>query len=446
MTSTGPKALSAWRRERQFQSGLPDQRGDFQRDRDRVLYSSAFRRLGGVTQVVGAVEGHAFHNRLTHTLEAAQIARRLAEKFLDAGPLASELEINPDVAEAAALIHDLGHPPFGHAGEQELDRVARNLGNKDGFQGNAQSFRLVTRLIAHRPLVRGLNLTRATLYASLKYPWFRDATDPKRREKYGVYEVDAESFDWVRSALPDPNRKSIEAQIMDLADDIAYSVHDLEDFVRAGLIPLSQLRSPGDRNKFIDEWVADPKTRANPSFVERIEGNRETLAEWLEYWFDIRGDATYWDRVALKTQCSGLIGALIGDARLVEPDAEGQAVYLSDSSRVIMRFCQRLVWHFVINNPRLATIQHGQRAAVKNLLHTYRRAVVDACGKNKKGGKDLIPPRFRVDLEGLQPSDRAGTTRVAVDIVSSMTDQQAVMLHRRFMGIEQRGSVTDIIH
>src|SRR4051812_40406866 len=128
-------------REARFHSSASnDQRTEGQRDRDRILYTLALRRLAGVTQVVSPIEGHIFHNRLTHTLEVAQIARRLSEKFIEAGKRGdgpSTEDLDPDVVEAAALAHDLGHPPFGHAGEEELKTLARNDGVLEGFEGNA---------------------------------------------------------------------------------------------------------------------------------------------------------------------------------------------------------------------------------------------------------------------------------------------------------------------
>jgi dGTPase len=162
----------------------PDSRTPSQHDRDRILYTDELRRLAGVTQVVGAVEGHIFHNRLTHTFEVAQIARRIAERLVrDQRELADAAGgIDPDVVEAAALAHDLGHPPFGHAAEEELKELA---GNADGFEGNPQSFRIVTRLAAHRESYVGLDLTRATLNAILKYPWFRDDGPPEKANKWG---------------------------------------------------------------------------------------------------------------------------------------------------------------------------------------------------------------------------------------------------------------------
>ena len=149
-----------------------DHRGPFQRDRDRIIYTSAFRRLAWVTQVVSAYEGDPFHNRLTHTLEVAQIGKRLAEKLLDEQPEEATAigGLDPEVVEAAALAHDLGHPPFGHAAERELDRLVRESGTSDGFEGNPQSFRVVTKLSVKGRESPGLNLTRATLDAILKYP------------------------------------------------------------------------------------------------------------------------------------------------------------------------------------------------------------------------------------------------------------------------------------
>ena len=148
---------------RHAEEGDEGHRTPFERDRDAVLYTTSFRRLGGVTQVVSPAEGLVYHNRLTHTLEVAQIARRLTEKICGEQPeLARSLQLTPDVVETGALVHDLGHPPFGHVAEKELNRLVRDAGVDDGYEGNAQSFRIVTKL-AVRNSDPGLNLTRASL-------------------------------------------------------------------------------------------------------------------------------------------------------------------------------------------------------------------------------------------------------------------------------------------
>ena len=200
-------------------------RTPFQRDRDRVLYSPEFRRLSGVTQVASAGEGDVFHNRLTHSLKVAQVGRRLAERL--AKNYEDEVEaqggLDPDMVETASLAHDLGHPPFGHDGEEVIcQRV--DAGDCEGYEGNAQSFRIIARLAAHtdnHPNTArehgtsgnaGLNLTRATLDAALKYPWFRHDSEA-HSDKWGAYRIDQDRFMWVRSGQAH-RRLSLEAELM----------------------------------------------------------------------------------------------------------------------------------------------------------------------------------------------------------------------------------------
>ncbi|WP_241657463.1 dGTP triphosphohydrolase [Aurantiacibacter suaedae] len=192
-------------------------------------------------------------SRQQHTYKVPQIGRRLAENCVDKqSGLAALHGVHPEVVEAACLAHDLGHPPFGHAAEGELDRLASDptlAGGKladpadDGYEGNAQTFRILTKLaVRYGRGTPGLGLTRATLAATLKYPWLRDRKDRKKAKKWSAYQTERDAFEWAREHCSG-DHKTAEAELMDWADDIAYSVHDFEDFHRVGVIPWDRIAS-----------------------------------------------------------------------------------------------------------------------------------------------------------------------------------------------------------
>lgn len=426
----------------------PDQRDAGKRDRDRILYTSALRRLASVTQVVGPSEGHIFHNRLTHTLEVAQIARRLAEKFVhDSRELAAHLGgIDPDVVEAAALAHDLGHPPFGHIAEEELDALALDCHLADGFEGNAQSFRILVHGAAHREGYRGLNLTRATLNAVLKYPWRRDIQNPVRKNKkwrkFGAYDADQKAFQFAREGVGSADWQSVEAEIMEYADDIGYSVHDLDDFYRAGLIPLQMLAVGGDE---FDSLIEDWKGESGDITADEIDTHRQSFLNLLSFIPTRRQYVGTLDqRAALKAFTSAKIGEFVQAADLQERGADGRAIQVPVQLRFEIEFLQRLVWQYVIKNPRLATQQHGQREIIRKLFAIYLEGV-------RKRDRNLLPPRFHSDLDLLPRLDaksknpHPAEVRLAVDIVSSLTDAQAVVMYRRLTGVAP-GSVIELLH
>ncbi|MCX5658076.1 MAG: dNTP triphosphohydrolase [Candidatus Omnitrophica bacterium] len=385
---------------RRFDNTSDDKRTRPARDRDRVIFSGAFRRLAGVTQVASPQENHLFHSRLTHSLEVAQIGRRITERLFIPDTSLSGLNpdlaklkecLDPDVIEAACLIHDLGHPPFGHIGGQELDNLVRSNGNNDGFEANAQSFRIVTRLVVHREGYNGLDLCRATLNAALKYPWKRDFAHLKSKEylKFGAYTDDEEYFDWTRKYSAE-KESCLEANIMDFSDDIANAVHDIIDFHRAGLLPLASL--------YYDRDVFMRMRNAATTKIHQYDYNAK-----IEF-------------------------------------KNGKFLFTPDEDDIIeISFLKRVFFDFLISNPRLTTQQYGQREIISSLFNTY----FDAAGITDNNY--IIPDRFRHLFEALGTSPtKSEKARLAADIVSSFTDSQAYSMFGRLNGYKP-GEISDIV-
>lgn len=421
----------------------PDERRPARRDRDRLLYTSAFRRLAGVTQVVGPFEGHVFHNRLTHTIEVAQIARSLTENLVGQQPRPARHlgAIDPDVVEAAALAHDLGHPPFGHVAEKQLDVLIREAGDPDGFEGNAQSFRIVVRLAAHRTprRYRGLNLCRATLNAILKYPHFRAVRwkESKRYKKFGAYRTERSAFEFARAGFGRSLRQGLEASIMDYADGVAYSVHDFDDFTRAGLVSVDHLKfDNGSFERFLTRWGATSKVSR-----QTVRKYKEHLRELL--WLVVPSGepyrGTFSDRAERRTIASFLISKYIHAAKLGDDGVE-----VPEDIRVEQGFLQRIVWEQVITSPSLATQHVGQRQIIENLFRTYLTAI-------RRRNQEIVPAAYEEELVSLGQAARVAKQqrplraeiRLAADIVAGLTDHQASLMHSRFSGMNS-GSVADL--
>ena len=305
-----------------------ESRTPFQRDRDRILYSSEFRRLSGVTQVVSAIEGDVLHNRLTHSLKVAQVGRRVAERLTQSSQSEYVYAGLPDVVETAGLAHDLGHPPFGHDGEEIIDAETRNqLGEgQEGFEGNAQSFRIVTRLAvrSQERVAPGLNLTWASTNGILKYPWLWK--DKGAQKKWGSYASEREYFEWARTDTKD-RTPSIEAQLMDWADDVTYATHDMEDFYRAGLIPLEQLTRKGNE---VDKCVESVHCQSS-KLKDQSHLDDSLIAVLAPFaLLDTRYDGGRNHRVLLRCGISALIASFtkavsIGESGKEQaPSLEGQ--------------------------------------------------------------------------------------------------------------------------
>lgn len=428
-----------------------DPRSPWERDRDRVLHSSAFRRLAGVTQVVSPTEGHVFHNRLTHTLKVAQISHGIADRLLrfqkDLVEKAGGL--HPFAAEAAALAHDLGHPPFGHVAEHTLNHLLEAHGAEhDGFEGNAQSFRIVTKLSVRDKDKKGLDLTCATLNGMLKYPCMRSLTEGNQcHDKWGVYSTETGEFGWVRS-LQTPGKRTLEAEIMDWADDIAYSVHDLEDFYRAGLIPLDRLKiDQKERESFVDgvkkRWQRGPKKHHN------IDAHKREFETLLEKVIPIvepyRGERD--QRVQLRTVTAGFIEIYIRGFTLARnPESGVVEVARHIQSEMQIRMLKELTWHYVIENPAMARQQHGEKKIIKDLFTTFLQIIED-----EHSDYTIFPNGVKKELEAIDQAETDGvsieTTRYArlrliADTISGMTDTEAWRIHRRLTGIDA-GSTID---
>ncbi|MBU1801685.1 MAG: deoxyguanosinetriphosphate triphosphohydrolase, partial [Actinobacteria bacterium] len=379
----------------------------FERDRARVVHAASSRRLAAKTQVVGPASDDFVRNRLTHSLEVAQVARDLSRA----------LGSQPDIAETAALAHDLGHPPFGHNGERLLAELSEACG---GFEGNAQTLRVLTRLEAKTFTQEGrsvgLNLTRATLDACTKYPWPRGAgPDPL---KFGVYADDRAIFDWLREDAPGP-RRCLEAQVMDLADDVAYSVHDVEDGTVAGHLDLTRLDAPAVwetlREWYLPEAVDDEVDAA----LVRLRG--------VGSWPTAPYDGSRRSLAALKNLTSDLIGRFCGAVQAASFAASDgpMARYAADlvvprETWVEITVLKSVAAHYVMQTPDRLTVMDRQRSLLAELVE----ALV-------AGGPDTLDRPFADDWHAAD--DDAGRLRVVVDQVASLTDASAVDRHARLV-------------
>jgi dGTPase len=383
-------------------------RGPFQRDRARVLHSAALRRLAAKTQVVEVGSGDFPRTRLTHSLECAQIGRESA----------AVLGCDPDLVDAACLAHDLGHPPFGHNGESALATFAAGCG---GFEGNAQSLRLLTRLEAKVPGA-GLNLTRATLDATLKYPW------PARPGlvKFGVYADDADVFAWIRGGAP-AEKLCLEAQLMDWADDVAYSVHDLEDGLQAGMITLGALRDPAEQKTVAaltaDEYCA-PGSVTVDELCEVIAG---LLA--LPCW-PAAFDGSLESMAGLKNLTSELIGRFCSSAQAATLGARPPGVRLTRyAADLVVPRQQRLECALL----KGVTAQYVMtRAGAAQTQARERELIAELAAAVLAGAPGALEPVFRAAFAAAgSDEDRL---RVVVDQIASLTDTSAIAWHGRLRG------------
>ncbi|MEU1002826.1 deoxyguanosinetriphosphate triphosphohydrolase [Streptomyces tibetensis] len=411
-----PTSVDRWAPEPDKRPG----RTAFQRDRARVLHSAALRRLAGKTQVVtpgtlGPAWDASPRTRLTHSLECAQVGRELG----------AALGCDPDLVEAACLSHDLGHPPFGHNGEQALNEFAADCG---GFEGNAQSLRLLTRIEPKRFTSErsvGLNLTRAALDAATKYPWPRGAhpTDPASN-KFGVYEDDRPVFDWLRKDAPG-TRTCFEAQVMDWSDDVAYSVHDVEDGLHAGHIDPNCLHADPERRD-VFEVARGRYVPADTDPAELAEALDRLLAqEWWPHGYD----GTAVAQARLKDATSQLIGRFCLAAETATRTAYGDGRLTRYAAELVVPRETRMECAVL---KAVADLYVMQRAEQERLRADQRIVVAELAEALTARAPDGLDPQFRALFD--RAGDDRARKRVIVDQISSLTDTSARSLHARLTG------------
>lgn len=403
--------------ERMLEETHSSRRSDFARDRARLLHSSALRRLSAKTQVLSPTAGLDFaRNRLTHSLEVAQVGREIAGR----------LRLDPDVVDTASLAHDIGHPPFGHNGEKALNSWSSDIG---GFEGNAQTLRLLTRL---EPKVFGtdgrsfgLNLTRASLDASTKYPWPEQQAviDPTGRAKFGFYADDFDVFAWMRADAPDKQR-CIEAQVMDLSDDIAYSVHDFEDAIFNGYVDAGELGARVNHDELVDsmfEWIGGEFS--HDELIAAFD-RLDNLDVWVDTW-----DGSRIAQAKLKNLTSQLIGrfahAAVHATREAYPQQSlvrfGGNVIVPDEVRAEIAVLKGIVAAFVMTTNSRQPVYTQQREVLTDLCNTlYER------------GPEAMDRHFADDWNAA--TDEAVRRRIVVDQVASLTDQSAFAWHNCLCG------------
>jgi len=430
-----------------------DHRHATERDRDRILHSAAFRRLQGKTQVFGIGQADFYRTRLTHSIEAAQIARAIAHNLCEEHP---ELKrcVTPELAEAVALAHDLGHPPFGHTGEKTLDACMREVShnsNPDGedclrFEANAQTFHILIAVEPKSPTYPGLNLTRATLTGVMKYPFERDYDTDKF-----IFTSDLPMAQWAldhSEGLAKAHsgnhggvrpKTSIVCQIMNWADDCAYSVHDVEDALHAQFLHTGDF----DQARFVrcvfDRYEAMHIEEDVPKLG--IEETKERLADLKKRIMpsDGNGDERAQRKAAMRDILEGLIVAVS-----LEPIAGSRRADFSWrlavdlESRILAVLCKAVIWEAVITDPRVAAVNTKGRETLRDLFHLFLEEVLE------KRNVALFPRYYRPVVEESMGKGLDETARAVCNFLALMTDMDALRLHALLRG-SKYSSVFDFI-
>jgi len=428
-----------------------DHRHPTERDRDRVLHSAAFRRLQGKTQVFGIGQADFYRTRLTHSVEVAQIARAIAHNLLVEQPLLDRC-LSPELDEAVAMAHDLGHPPFGHAGEQTLDACMREVSSRSRrtgkkalrFEGNAQTFHILVAAEPKSPDYPGLNLTRATLAGVMKYPYEQDA----RNGKF-IFPSDLPMAQWalerggtILKTQGRPGRHklrtSIACQVLDWADDCAYSVHDVEDALQA------QFLHPGDLedaafarrvyNRYEETWEEETAPKLGLAEVQ------QRLLD-LQKRIRLRGGGD--ERAHRKAAMRNILNDLITSVSVREFPRGRRADFswrliVPPEARILSVLCKSVIWEAVITDPRVAAMSTKGRELLRDLFHLLMEEVLE------KNSVALFPRYYRPIIEESLEGGQMEAARAVCNFLALLTDMDALRFHSLLRG-SKSSSIFDFI-
>ncbi len=440
--------------ERQYPEGAPsakDHRHATEHDRDRILHSSAFRRLQGKTQVIGIGQADFYRTRLTHSLEVSQLARAIANNMLIEEPALSGC-LTQELAEAIALAHDLGHPPFGHAGERTLDECMKEVSRHAGlsgnrvlrFEGNAQTFHVLVAAEPKSPTYPGLNLTRATLAGVMKYPFEQDDGNVKF-----IFASDAETAKW---ALRDGGElltaKQIEAgarprrpfacEIMDWADDCAYSIHDVEDALQAQFLRPGDLLDARFTQRVAQYYENTRESEAAPALTrEQIKDRLAALQR------RIRPPETGDERAHRKEALRNILNELVTAVSVRPLPGVLRADYswgleIPDEARILSVLCKAVIWEAVITDPRVASMMTKGKEILRDLFTLLLEELV---GKKSCA---LFPRYYRHLAEQAMAEGESEAARCVCNFLALLTDMDALRLHSLLRG-SKASSIFDLL-
>jgi dGTPase len=402
-----------------------EDRDDYEKDYARLIQSPAFRRLQGKSQVFGAGSGDYYRTRLTHSLEVAQIAREVAKRFGRSMPDLQQAEhpglmIDPTVVECAALAHDFGHPPFGHKGEEVLNSLLMNeYGLK--YEGNAQNFRILMFLEKRAGSDSGLVLTAAVLLSINKYPFLLEEEGNLK----GVYASEWESIHELRTLWQMPEGCStLEAQLMDLCDDIAYSTHDIEDGIRAGKIQMNDTFFEDNRliRHVVLEVLNDPSNERFAWEQLNVEAMvRKVLADYLEQWERIFVECNQEESRTRREMKARWVSMFANGLGILDDPVNGwkKVTLVKDGIEDLdllrtMEILKKLAWVTLIKDFRVQRLQKRSEIIVESLWSSF---------KDPEKGQWIVPPDWMDSYE--RHKDKWSWPRFIADYISGMTDAYA---------------------